>query len=157
MFICTQLLNELSYEVLVDQVLKQIYQVLKPEEPGLSTSIGIEAVYIITFIFVTVMIWLDFPKCPDMPKTCQASLNVSRLASTCQNLQNFPVVLKLTQFLENRLSDHDSYTLEEFQSASSSPWVHSSNDRNILSNHIFLPHRNEIMLEETKDTIIANK
>ena len=46
--IAKQLLNELSYEVLVDQVLKQIYQALQPEQLGLSSLIRLEAVYKIT-------------------------------------------------------------------------------------------------------------
>ena len=58
MFICTQLLNELSYKVPVDQVLKQIYQALKPEQPGLSSLIRLEAVYKITWIRPLLISWL---------------------------------------------------------------------------------------------------
>ena len=38
-------MNELSYKVPIDQVLKQIYRALKPEPPGLSSLIRLEAVY----------------------------------------------------------------------------------------------------------------
>ena len=58
MFICTKLLNKWSYKVPVDQVLKQIYQALKPELPGFSSLIRLEVVYTITWIRPLLFSWL---------------------------------------------------------------------------------------------------
>ena len=43
-FICAQLLNKLSKKVLVAQILKEIERALKPEQPGLSSSIRLEVI-----------------------------------------------------------------------------------------------------------------
>ena len=43
-FICAQLLNKLSKKVPVAQVLKEIERALKPEQPGLSSSICLEVI-----------------------------------------------------------------------------------------------------------------
>ncbi len=45
-FICTKLLNELSSKVPIAQVLEEINRFSNPEQPGLSSSIRLEVVYI---------------------------------------------------------------------------------------------------------------